>query len=215
MTTALRTWAPALILAGGAALTFGADRQHSVPLRLPLTAIVPQEIAGLVGQEVTLSPGQQQAAGVTSYLLRLYRPREPAAAIPGFTLYVGYYDSQARGKTIHSPRNCLPGAGWETLASHKATLRLPQYSVTVNRYLVQRGPERALVLYWYQGRGRIEASEYVVKWNLLRDAALRGRTEEALVRVIVPVGASEENAFALGARAAAAVIPGVRAALPT
>jgi hypothetical protein len=60
------------------------------------------------------------------------------------------------------------------------------------------------VYYWYQGRGRIVASEYQVKWNLLRDAALLGHTEEALVRVVSyvnpPAGArdsaSVERAFA-------------------
>ena len=47
----------------------------------------------------------------------------------------------------------------------------------------------ALVYYWYQGRGREESSEYVVKWDLLKDAALYGRTEEALVRIVVPINA--------------------------
>jgi hypothetical protein len=70
------------------------------------------------------------------------------------------------------------------------------------------------VLYWYQGRGRTEAGEYAVKWNLLRDAALRRRTEEALVRVIVPVTGSEDDAFRLAAHAAAASVPAVAGALP-
>ena len=46
--------------------------------------------------------------------------------------------------------------------------------------------------YWYQGRGRVAHNEYLVKWDLLRDAALERRTDEALVRLVVPVVASAD-----------------------
>ena len=65
--------------------------------------------------------------------------------------------------------------------------------VRVNQYLLQRGEDQALVLYWYQGRGRVEANEYRVKWDLLRDAALHRRSDEALVRIIVPIEAGVEE----------------------
>jgi EpsI family protein len=105
---------------------------------------------------------------------------------PLFTLYVGYYDRQVQGKTIHSPRNCLPGAGWQIMTSDRVPM--PGGGAgTVNRVLLANQGVRALVYYWYQGRGRIESSEYRVKWDLLRDAAVHGRTEEALVRVVVPI----------------------------
>jgi EpsI family protein len=85
----------------------------------------------------------------------------------------------------------------------------------VNRYLLQKGTAQALVLYWYQGRGRIEANEYAVKWDLLRDAALRGRSEEALVRLIVPVTGTPAEAFERASRIARATIPAVERALPS
>src|SRR5207244_4435495 len=106
---------------------------------------------------------------------------------PAFSVYVGYYESQTAGRTIHSPKNCLPGAGYQPLESGRTTLQVGSRSVTLNRYLLADSTGQALVYYWYQGRGRVQASEYAVKWDLLRDAALRGRTEEALVRVLVPV----------------------------
>jgi len=84
----------------------------------------------------------------------------------------------------------------------------------VNRYVLQHGTQRVLVLYWYQGRGRVEANEYVVKWNLIQDAVLRGRTDEALVRVVVPIEDSEDHAFAIAAAAASVVMPALDAALP-
>jgi EpsI family protein len=149
---------------------------------------------------------------MSSYVMRAYAADAQAEA--RFSLYVGYYDSQTQGKTIHSPKNCLPGAGWEALASSTQQVTTPDGVVTVNRYLLQNGDDRALVLYWYQGRGRVAASEYAVKWDLLRDAALRGRTEEALVRVMVPVRDSEEASSELAARVAAKVVPAVFRALP-
>jgi EpsI family protein len=86
--------------------------------------------------------------------------------------------------------------------------------VTVNRYLLQNEGQRALVLYWYQGRGRVAHNEYAVKWDLLRDAALHRRSEEALVRVVVPVVESEGAAFELARSVASELIPFVQRALP-
>jgi EpsI family protein len=131
---------------------------------------------------------------VTDYLARAFEPADTAAIARFFTLYVGYYDRQSRGRTIHSPKNCLPGAGWEPLANSVAHIAMPGGAVPINRYLLQKGNDRALVLYWYQGRGRVAANEYRVKWELIRDAALRGRTDEALVRIVVPLRASEAEA---------------------
>jgi EpsI family protein len=85
---------------------------------------------------------------------------------------------------------------------------------TVNQYLLQKENDRALVLYWYQGRGRIAHSEYAVKLDLLRDAALRGRSEEALIRIMVPVKGTEDRALEFAKRVAAEVIPMVDQALP-
>jgi EpsI family protein len=102
-------------------------------------------------------------------------------------VYVGYYDEQRQGKSIHSPKNCLPGDGWEPVESGAVTIATAAGSVTVNRYRVAKEGYSAIVYYWYQGRGRVAHDEFRVKFELLRDAATRGRTEEALVRVVVPI----------------------------
>jgi EpsI family protein len=120
---------------------------------------------------------------MSDYMMRVFTED----SIPRFTTYVGYYDRQVQGKSIHSPKNCLPGAGWEILNSARVPLPIAA-PARVNRVLLANGGTRALVYYWYQGRGRISASEYAVKWELMRDAALKGRTEEALVRIVVPLG---------------------------
>lgn len=215
MSVVLRSWAPAAILAAGVVLVARVDDQQRMPLREPLGRAVPSVLEGHGAYDLEIGEGERATAGMTSYVLRAYGA-DPVgnAAGAAFTLYVGYYDSQQKGKTIHSPRNCLPGAGWEPLAFGVATVATAQGAVTVNRYLIQHDQERAVVLYWYQGRGRVEANEYAVKLDLLRDAALRGRSEEALVRVLVPVRASEDEAFELATRVAATVIPAVDRALP-
>ena len=147
-------------------------------------------------------------------MLVVYEPPAELDGSSGFSLFVAYFDQQTQGKTIHSPKNCMPGGGWEPLASHIIPIETAAGAVAVNKYLLQRGSERALVLYWYQGRGRVEANEYVVKFDLLKDAALRGRSDEALVRIVVPLEKSEEEAVELAARVAETVLPRLDAALP-
>ncbi|HEX2188619.1 MAG TPA: EpsI family protein [Longimicrobiaceae bacterium] len=212
-----KAWAPAVLLALGAVVTLGVDTQRSMRLRAPLAATVPAQVASHGSQDVIISEDEQRVAGMSDYLMRVYRPSAAAAGAAGayaFSVYVGYYQNQTQGRTIHSPRNCLPGAGWEALTSSRVAVAAPGGPVTVNRYLLQNKGQRALVLYWYQGRGRVEANEYLVKWHLLRDSALRGRSDEALVRVIVPVTGSEDEAFALASRVAGEMVPAVDRALP-
>ena len=120
---------------------------------------------------------------MTDYSARAYAHD----SIVDFFTLVSYYDRQGQGKTIHSPRNCLPGAGWEVLRGDTRTLDVDGTKHVVNHYVLKNGAATTIVYYWYQGRGRVVSNEYVVKWNLLRDAALLGHTEEALVRVQVPV----------------------------
>jgi EpsI family protein len=121
--------------------------------------------------------------GVDDYLNRFYsRPDGPPVA-----LYVGYYDSQRQGDTIHSPQNCLPGAGWQPVESGRQVLGQGDQAVEVNRYVISKGLSKQVVFYWYQGRGRIVANEYANKLFLMADAARLGRTNGGLVRLITPV----------------------------
>ena len=209
-------WAPAIVLAAGALMaTFGVKSQRSLALRQPLAEAVPLDIEGFDGRDLSLSADEIEVAGVSNYLSRVFVRRDTTVrASHYFTLYVGYYDRQTSGKTIHSPKNCLPGSGWEPLTSQSAQIATPSGTVVVNRYLIQKGRDQALVLYWYQGRGRVASNEYAVKWDLVRDAALRRRSDEALVRVVVPIRGSEADAFALASRIAGRVVPDLNLALP-
>jgi len=207
-------WAPAAVLSLGAIITIGVDTQRTMPLRGPLGEALPAQIEGYHGADLALSHEERRIAGVTDYVVRAYGTRHRPADSMAFSVYVGYYDRQTQGRTVHSPKNCLPGSGWEALASGTEQIETASGAVIVNRYLIRKGGQRALVLYWYQGRGRVEANEYRVKWDLLRDAALLRRTEEALVRIVVPVGDAEEGALKLGASVVQTVVPAVARALP-
>jgi EpsI family protein len=218
-------WAPAVVLCLGAILSRGVEQQKRMPLVRSLAEVVPVEIDGFVGSDLTVSEAEARVAGFTNHLLRVYgdplpeegtpeEPQDPAAAYR-FSIYVGYYETQARGQTIHSPKNCLPGAGWEALSSEAYPLDLPDGEVKVNRYVLQNDTERAVVLYWYQGRGRIAYDEYGVKLDLLRDAALKRRSDEALVRVVVPVGeAGDDAATRTAVQVATLLAPRLDLALP-
>ena len=99
--------------------------------------------------------------------------------------------SQRQGDAVHSPLNCLPGAGWQPVS--KAALPVPVQlrggttTIEVNRYVIEKGIDRQLVLYWYQSHGRVIASEYTGKFMLVADAIRLNRTDTALVRVVVPI----------------------------
>jgi len=197
---ALLPWAPGGLLAAACVLLFRVETQRAMPLRAPL-AELPTAIAGFRAHDLTLSDAERRAAGVTNYLMRAY-----VADSTGFSLYVGYYDAQAEGQTIHSPKNCLPGAGWEPIASGTRAVAVDRSAITVNRYIIGKEADRALVYYWYQGRGRVESDEYRVKWELLRDKAVQGRSEEALVRLVLPMPRGPEAADSLAAIAVRALV---------
>jgi EpsI family protein len=203
---------PALILFVGFLFVLNVQDQQAVPLAGRLETVL-SSVEGMRIQDQVVSDEERRVAGMSDYVARLYW-RDTTLA---FTTYVGYYDRQTQGKTIHSPRNCLPGAGWEVLRSGTSTVTSASGPHTINHYLLKNGATVAVVYYWYQGRGRIVANEYRVKLNLLRDAALEGHTEEALVRVVVPVAPDDTNnvrADELGIRIAARLMDDVARVLP-
>lgn len=127
----------------------------------------------------------------SDYLLRDYRRSDGQSA----NFYVGYYTSQREGASYHSPLNCLPGSGWTLSEPGKVMIPLPDGSQFVaNKYVIDNGENRSLMLYWYQGRGRSVASEYWGKVYTVIDSVRLRRSDGAMVRVTVPVGDSEDVA---------------------
>jgi EpsI family protein len=203
---------PVVLLSIGCLLLFKVGQQQALPLRGPLASL-PRVLVGLEGHDETISPDEVAVAGMSEYVLRSFDTGSGTQLL----VYVGYYPSQTQGRTIHSPKNCLPGSGWEPLAARVEQISAGGSLVPVNRYELANGERRALVYYWYQGRGRVAANEYRVKLDLLRDATFRGRTEEALVRVVVPLSAevTDSAAEAMARQVTAELIPEIGAVLPT
>ncbi|HRP07957.1 MAG TPA: EpsI family protein [Gemmatimonadales bacterium] len=178
-------WIPGTLLLLGAALNSSlvARRAGVTPLAGNLQSVA-DTVLGAAGVDNPVPEEEARVAGFSDYIRRDYTTADGRS----FSLYVGYYDEQRQGKTIHSPRNCLPGAGWDPVGRSVVHAESAAHgTIGLNRYELVNEDRRAIVYYWYQGRGRVAHNEYKVKYELLRDAALRGRTEEALVRIVVMV----------------------------
>jgi EpsI family protein len=143
------------------------------------------------GNDQILDDETLKVLRASDYLLRDFRLADGRVA----NLYVGYYASQRTGATYHSPLNCLPGSGWTLSEPGKVTIALPDGSSFVaNKYVIQNGDYKSMMIYWYQGRGRNVASEYWGKVYTVFDSVRLRRSDGAMVRVTVPIGASEAAA---------------------
>ena len=175
----------------------------------------PLHIEQWSGRALELDTQVLEVLRVDDYVLRQYWDAQGSPV----ELYVGYYKSQRQGATYHSPKNCLPGSGWTFLQTGKAYLRVaqrPEQAIEINKFTIQKGLDKQLVLYWYQDRGRIITSEYWAKLYMIWDAMRRQRTDGAFVRITVPFGGeSEEKALVQGRAFAEAIFPLLREYLPS
>ena len=163
----------------------------AVPLRKSLKEF-PLKLGAWTGTEKGLKQEIIDILGVEDPMMRVYTNND---RFP-IWLYIGYYESQSRGDIIHSPKHCYPGSGWQTLETGIEEIKISHLNkekIRVNRFLIQKGLEKQLVLYWYHERGRINTSEYWAKFYLIFDAVTRNRTDGSLVRISAPVIDSVEQ----------------------
>jgi EpsI family protein len=143
---------------------------------------VSREIQGFVGSEnPPLNDHVLHELKCTNYL-------SPTYVKPGTKadLFIAYYAEQRAGESMHSPKHCLPGAGWEIWDYGKTDVQVNGRDFVINKYSIENSGDRRLVLYWYQSKGRIIASEYMGKLLLARDALFQNSTAASIVRIIVP-----------------------------
>jgi EpsI family protein len=141
----------------------------------------PERIGPWVGTGVTIPKADLNVLGPGDFLERRYN----AADKPPIDLFLAYFPEQTTGDQIHSPKHCLPGAGWSPFYS--TVLHIPWghgQLLNANYYALELGSDREVVLYWFQSQGRTTASEYWEKFYLVADALRANRTDGALVRVI-------------------------------
>ena len=142
------------------------------------------------GEDVRFDDETEKVLRADDYVSRNFQSNGRVAS-----LYIGYYATQRNGATYHSPLNCLPGSGWVMSDGGKMTITpvgAPPFEA--NRYVIQNGNQRGLIIYWYQGRGNAVASEYWAKFYTVLDSVRRRRSDGALVRVMTPLGNSPADA---------------------
>ncbi|MEO6654643.1 MAG: exosortase C-terminal domain/associated protein EpsI [Pyrinomonadaceae bacterium] len=180
------------IVVGGILINWFAVRGETEIQHKPLTEL-PATLGDWrqKGSEIRFDASIESVLRTSDYTMREYNLPDGRIA----NLYVGYYASQRSGATYHSPQNCLPGAGW--------VMKNPQYidittaddrTFKANRYTIENGIYKEVMIYWYQGRGRTEASEYSDKINTVWDSVTRQRSDGAIVRVMTSVGTDEAAA---------------------
>lgn len=194
----------------GARLVTLARGATPMALERPLSAI-PLHLEGWRGMEgAALDAETIRVLAADEYVNRIYEHPEFGAV----ALFIAYYGSQHLGAGIHSPQNCLPGNGWMPVAHSRVAMPASRDGGMLNRYVVEKHGARQVVLYWFQGRGRVEADEYAHKALLFRDAIVRGRSDGALVRIVTPAGAGDALAQGAALAFAARVFPVVEEWLP-
>ncbi len=183
MRTGARYWTVLAILVAATAAMGMLSHGEATPPAKPL-ADFPKEVGGYATMaEIPLDDQTLDILKVTDYLNRVYYA--PGKGELG--LYIGYFRTQRTGAAIHSPKNCLPGGGWQPVVATVYQLPIADgQKAPVNLYIIRKGLEQQLVLYWYQSHGRIIASEYWGKFYMVYDALRLNRTDAALVRITVP-----------------------------
>jgi len=178
-----------VLLAGSGLFLQARGRGEIIPQR-PLLSSFPDQLGPWVGSDIAMAKETLDVLGPGDFLLRVYRNEsEPQ---PYADLFIAYFPTQRAGDTIHSPKNCLPGAGWSPIESKRVTLSVPGHNpFVVNRYLIGKGTDRQLVLYWYWAHSRAVASEYWAKIYLVTDSIRMNRSDGSLVRMTTPMFAGE------------------------
>jgi EpsI family protein len=179
----MRTWQLPLILTCATLLATWSlvgytERNPPQSLARPLDQI-PREIGGWVGaDDPPFATRILRSLDATSLLSRTYRKEGRE-----LNLFVSYYAKQKAGESMHSPKYCLPGGGWEPLETSFVTVPTSHGNASINKYVLQMGGARTLILYWYQSPGRVIASEYEGKALLFWDGLTHGRSGGSIVRL--------------------------------
>ncbi|MGA2596793.1 MAG: exosortase C-terminal domain/associated protein EpsI [Bryobacteraceae bacterium] len=186
---------PALILTfvflAQAGLFYGLSRGETTPVHRPFSTFPDRLGDWKLVQHGVMEDDVKNVLRGDDYITAWYAESPTRIA----NLFVAYFNSQRSGQSPHSPKNCLPGSGWVWSVSDEIPLTVPGRAapITVNRYIVSKADAKDVVLYWYQSRDRVVASEYKAMVFVAADALRYNRTDTSLVRVIVPITNNQEQ----------------------
>ncbi len=194
-------WSAALLLTLAALFLHHRGSADHVPASKPLNQM-PQQLGLWRGEDQPIAQEALDVLGKGIFLNRVYRPAslstpsDTALQAP-VSLFIGYFPTQRTGSTIHSPQNCLPGAGWTFEAAGTTDVStVSGQDIQVGDYVVSNGPAKLEILYWYQTQGKAIASDYRAKFQLMADSIRYDRSDAALVRVITPIQKGESREVA-------------------
>jgi len=202
-----------VLLIAQASLFYGWSRGEPAVLSKPLSAFPAERGGWRMVRDGAMDADVKETLRADDYLTRDYAGAQGQVV----NLFVAFFKSQRAGQTPHSPKNCLPGAGWLWSVSDVIPIAIEGRAapIEVNRYIVSKGDEKAVVLYWYQSRDRVVASEYRAAAFTAWDALRYNRTDTALVRVVAPVaGNRDEAATRVGVGFVQAIFDTLRGFLP-
>lgn len=182
-----------IVLLLQAATFYGFSRSEKAPAHKALEDFSLDAGAWTLVQNVDIDRETLDVLKADDILSRIYTNRATGQSA---TLFVAYFKTQRTGKTPHSPKNCLPGSGWAPSQSGTLDIKVPgrEEPIRVNRYIVSRGDNQSVVLYWYQAHNRVIASEYEAKIFTVIDSMRYNRSDTSIVRVVVPVAGGNTQA---------------------
>ena len=205
----------AVLLLQVAAFYAIASRAERAPLISPL-GLFPTAFGGwTTARDVPIEKDVQDVLKADDTLNRVYV--NPSRTDYAF-LFIAYFKTQRYSQAPHSPKNCLPGSGWEPVETGRQTIEVPGWNapIVTNRFVVQHGDDKSVVLYWYQTHNRIIASEYWAKFWLVVDSIRYRRSDTALVKIVVPVHDNDiAAATAMGVHFIQALFPSLLKQLPS
>jgi EpsI family protein len=175
-----------LILIGQLVAFHTIPNSEFVPQQPPLSQFMRNLGNWQMLQDIALEKEVQDLLKADDTLSRTYKSPDGGSSL---SLFVAFFKTQRAGVSPHSPKVCLPGSGWVPEESTTVSLNVPGSSepIEINRYMVSRGENKSVVLYWYQTHHRVVASEYMAKFYLIADSLRFSRSDTWLVRVVAPV----------------------------
>ncbi len=201
-----------LVVVAQATLFYTASHGENTPLPAALTTFPPVLGHWHQVEEGVIDADTRDVLKADDLMSRVYADGPTKAE-----LFIAYFKTQRQGQSPHSPKNCLPGSGWQTVPEETGRVDVPvaDGAIHINQYVVSKGEAQSVVYYWYQSQGRVIADEFAAKFYLVSDSIRHHRSDTALVRVVVPILPNRtKEAEKNGYEFIQAAYPVVRAFLP-
>jgi EpsI family protein len=171
-----------LVVVVQAVLFYSASHGESTPLPAPLKDFPTVFGSWTMHDEIPMVAETEAILRADDTMTRDYVSPEGMV-----NLFIAYFKTQRQGQSPHSPKNCLPGSGFQPSESGRIDIPVAGGAINVNKYVVSRGDDESVVMYWYQSQGRVIADEFAAKFYLIADSIRHHRSDTSLVRVVVPV----------------------------